>query len=549
MIHLADPVAETAMVQEGVVEEELPEGGVGAVVTASAMAAVVVSEAVPPDGGRGRGSGGGSGGEGEPIYDGFLAEEAGWSLLHDDIWRKYALRQLRHVSSDDDCGLGHATYSIITTCPVASTLLNIQRFVDVVAPEPTGNFAEPVGGANGGFEFFDDENVRHPVGEDRLTVDDPIVSRVLFFKVVSVTVSQAHVVPNAPKVKGFDSIIISICDLKAFDLKNQVARVFIREEDDQADRMLVITPSTFSVDEWRSIVKSKPLNTLHHSFGVRVEERLEEVGSPILEKLLATDFVCTPTSKDHALQHKFLTLMETYNYVYRERAADTWRLTASGKSTIDQSYTIKATRKVMKTKANTTTSDCTTLELHYLLERDRWHGEHPPLNSKSKPLAYVIGNPKVWYLSRSAKTFSHNYFLALLLADVHKQPVEPFRSATHYQDIINGTPPSERRAREHKHGFDFNAQVHPDHSGRRLRVKTPDKSKGAGPDEDGPDAETESDECTSTEKEGESGGGEGEPGGDEPGGGGDGIDSSGDEYWDLGKAMAAAAASSSSGKK
>ena len=109
--------------------------------------------------------------------------------------------------------------------------------------------------------------------------------------------------------------------------------------------------------------------------------------------------------------------------------------------------------------------DCTTLELHQLLEKNHWRVEFPKWRARSKDLVYVQGGDLIWYLQHTASTFSHHYLWALAHSPVHGLPVEPFRKVSYYLDLISGkvdSKQSQRRKKQLKCGFDFEATVHSD---------------------------------------------------------------------------------------
>ena len=401
--------------------------------------------------------------------------DGGASKVHDSLWCRYALRQLKHVALEGDDGIGRPTYSASTSMPIDMVLLNSKRFLDVVAPNPEPR-NEPVNVDDGGFDFGAVENLRAPAaapgGEGMTKRKSADYGHRLFFKAVSLNPMQQQVVPGAPKAKEFDSLVVCLSEMQDCNPSRKSARCYIREKDDDPERMYILTPTSFNMTEWKSMTIFHPEGVLFNSLGVDLEPELEQVGSDMLMTLLRADFVLSSSSKCHRLQEKYLKTMEDYNYVAR-KGADTWHLTDFGKAAFEQSETVMPTRRVMRPGMDTLLADCTTFELLYVLERAGWRCEHPPAKFKAKDLAYVEGAQKVWYLARSAKTFSHSYFVALLQFGEHKLPVEPFRSRTHYEDVIKGKAeatktPAKRRKQL---GFDFNATVHPDSLPESKEVK------------------------------------------------------------------------------
>ena len=116
-------------------------------------------------------------------------------------------------------------------------------------------------------------------------------------------------------------------------------------------------------------------------------------------------------------------------------------------------------------KKSKSVDECTVFELHCLLEKKGWRGEHPPPNAKATDLAYKKGGDKVWYLHRNAQTFSWPYFAALLKAKSHKLPVKPFATTAHYESLIKGVMPLDgkggKRTKKKTQKFDFEASLHP----------------------------------------------------------------------------------------
>jgi hypothetical protein len=442
-----------------------------------------------PAGGCGGDDGGGGEGDDAKNYFGVggdvdLGADGGSSVIHDAIWCKYALRQLKTVASEDNDGLGRATYCLTTTLPIETLLLNSKRFLDVVAPNPE---ARSDALASEGFDFSSMDNLR--AARDKsvastLPSDGKSFDRRLFFKTVGMNPSQAKVVPGAPKANDWDSIVVCLSSMQSFNKEGKLARCYIREEDDDADRMFVITPSSFSMDEWKSLKSFHPQGMLHYSFEVPMAEELEQVGSNLLRILMRSDFVWNSSTEGSQDQLKYLKVLEGHNYVSRAAGADSWRLTACGYSSFVQSETLMPTRRVMRPLLDTRLVDCTTLELHYLLEKANWICEFPPFKTKSKSLLeYSRGGPKIWYLARKAQAFSHNYFLALLKYKLHKSPVEPFRSASYYKDMIDGrvvaAAAGSSKKRKTTTGFDYGAEEHPDTVKEREKTEREAKKKAS----------------------------------------------------------------------
>ena len=60
---------------------------------------------------------------------------------------------------------------------------------------------------------------------------------------------------------------------------------------------------------------------------------------------------------------------------------------------------------------------------------------------------YTLGGPKVWWLKPEATRFKHAYLKALVLSDVHKKDVAPFKTNGHYESLISGRPQKKRSSK------------------------------------------------------------------------------------------------------
>jgi len=101
------------------------------------------------------------------------------------------------------------------------------------------------------------------------------------------------------------------------------------------------------------------------------------------------------------------------------------------------------------------------IELHSMLVAQGWTHRIP--FEKERTPAYEVGMEKVWILLKSSKGFRRLYFVALLEADKHKQPVAHSGPQEYYKAIIAGVDAAtyKMRKKEQTNAFSFGACEHP----------------------------------------------------------------------------------------
>ena len=99
--------------------------------------------------------------------------------------------------------------------------------------------------------------------------------------------------------------------------------------------------------------------------------------------------------------------------------------------------------RFLKPRAVLELREQTAFELHELLVlSEGWSHE---VSTASPYPIYVHGRPKTFQITPKQARFSHGYFLALKLAELHKQEAKPFQTQAYYAAIIKGEVPATKK--------------------------------------------------------------------------------------------------------
>lgn len=388
------------------------------------------------------------------------------SYFHDKLWCMHTVRHIRFLAENDEKGLSNSVFAIRMSMPVVDALLVARTLHDTLIHEA------PLGPASSSFKFEGDgDYLGDKIKHADAPIVDPISENRLFFSVLNLKPAAYHVLDHAIRITDSDAVGAYVHQLAEYDRKLKRIRTLVPDtETNIHEKVVIFTGTTFIKAELDSAFVFDSSAVQVHDFGVRAPPELLKPLATVTESLLPTGasdvagsgrstYTLVPDSDAGFLPAlKFLMGHDFVESVVSGPDRSSWRLTDLGKRSLRSSHLLENRRRLTDARSEVPLDELEIVELHTKLKENEW--THHVKTPRYRPDAYIIGMPKVWYLSESTKLFSRLYFLCLLQAHEHKQPVPHGASANRYQCILSGR--EYRRPKKKTGTFAFGAEVHPD---------------------------------------------------------------------------------------
>ena len=122
--------------------------------------------------------------------------------------------------------------------------------------------------------------------------------------------------------------------------------------------------------------------------------------------------------------------------------ASVWCLTERGRQRLRLTWRLKRAKHIMRDlDAGVPIKDRCAYQLVLTLRAGGWEHRQKARNDGAVLNPFVVGGPKIWWLFPRQKCLDVWYFIALLLADVHKRQVPHRRPGWYYRAIAEGKDP------------------------------------------------------------------------------------------------------------
>lgn len=302
----------------------------------------------------------------------------------------------------------------------------------------------------------------------------------LLFTLQHLAPSRVAVASEAPKVQDRDAVVISKLDYGGFSKEKRTCQVFLEREGGDAVRQLhILTPSMLSVEDASVLWVWSASDVLDYSLGLDIPLHLRAAAKQVVQGLVRVEPDATRVVEGYVLSSdsdgskrdacKFLEKHGLVNHLGEGASAESWHLTDRGVHQLRVTREVRDPKPVLQPRPDVSIKELSTIELHRLLVLDGWECRVKDKDRARRSLApgqpgqmedYVVGGLKVWWFRSSDTQFQPSYFVALLLAHVHGQPVKHLKTAAYYEALIDGRQP--RASRRRGIEFDFEASTHPD---------------------------------------------------------------------------------------
>ena len=170
-------------------------------------------------------------------------------------------------------------------------------------------------------------------------------------------------------------------------------------------------------------------------------------------------------------------------------------------------------RAVFAPSPNANVSDMHFLELHHKLLSEGWSLQEKMTSKDQEKILhdvqgvakrearlqlqawnspFKVGQPKIFWISPSAKTFCAPYMQALLLASVHAKEVPQLQPVQFCTALLAGKEYKGRDQRKPRAGFLFGAETHPQTTSRKAK-RADKNARSANPNQEDPPSDGLSD--------------------------------------------------------
>ena len=459
--------------------------------------------------------------------------------VEDELWGKHAVQMLRDAGVNGDGGGDEVVVSIPLSRPGASKDKNIfPKLSAIVDPQPASSAAmisdkaQQPSLAFHGFDFQCEDPTTsskfEPVARSDVAEEDGNQpdGNVMLFSVQRANPGRAKLAPGARRVAD-NSLLLSPLSVltERRDGDGSLSFTVALEGDDGKAReeSVVATGAMFSVEDMSSIKRWRVSSGLKYMFPNLLLP--SELHKP-LQSLMITMFqgmaqptpvmskaqdVHVPASSDpDGSKRRCLDVLESHGFVGKMGSSDElktrWFLTQKGRSLVTVGFDIHSPRAVFAPSPNANVTDMNVLELHHKLLSEGWSLEEKMTSKDQEKILhdvqglakreavlqlqawnnpYKIGQPKIFWISPSAKTFCVPYMQALLLASVHGKEVPHLQPVQFYTALLAGKEYKGPQQRMPRGGFLFGAETHPQATSRKA--KRADKNvRSANPDQEDP---------------------------------------------------------------
>lgn len=202
-----------------------------------------------------------------------------------------------------------------------------------------------------------------------------------------------------------------------------------------AKDMILLSPNTFSMQEWSTVAYFDLAPVLHYDFPVPTPSEHVLALAIIIPKLLPTGLAHCFTTREFielaSCEKEIRCVLEWlsehgYAACTQRASGRSWILTDLGKQNMRVSNTLKALQadRIMRPRLDLKLEEQDAFEMVLQLEKAGWHGR--VLTKGEKVAPYIPGKKdetKVFLIPYKGNTFNKWYLMALLLADTHLKPV------------------------------------------------------------------------------------------------------------------------------
>ena len=361
-----------------------------------------------PAAGAGDDAGGGAGGA---VDCAGAVGEAVEVNVHDNVFRAACFNYLRQ---DGMLNISSLVFSVRLDQPLGEALSTLVKVTDIYNPSPD------VVSSSKDFDFDCEDEEEAPLIASAVDTNNH-----LFFTIQQQRLEKQGMVPGAPCVKDA-TLAISLATVAKFDTLRKMISILVPDSllDLEAETF-IIAPETFNCGEWMKLAKFDCSPLLDYTFTCEISSELAPVLSAVAPQLIATratsasPFFLPRNASGNCEKLQVLHVLLENGLVHRTSDADwgsAWVLTARGAADVTIHNHLRNHSWLGKPRHGVPQEQLHVLELHHILHNSDW--KYEVRKRLSDVAAYVIGEPKIWYLKPNAEKFNREYFLALLQAGV-----------------------------------------------------------------------------------------------------------------------------------
>ena len=306
------------------------------------------------------------------------------------IWCVQAIRHLKEVIQLNDSGLAGLVFCIKCLMPVSEVMPVLQKFIDVVNPG-----SRSAGGNDFDFQGDDCDDKAEAENLNRELVHmNRGMRRRLFFSVMSRNPSQAITLLGAAKVTDYNALVAYSHTVSDYLPTSETIRILQPATEVDIDKdCVLITPTTFTHHELKSLIAFDMKDTLVYSFGAtEVPEDLTGNISDVAASLLPTistisvargvqPYALSSARDPDGKISRTLKFLESKGFAICNGSelvisgdaspASTvsyWVMSAFGKESLRISSELTNWRRVLRPRVGVELKLCDVFELHYKLE-------------------------------------------------------------------------------------------------------------------------------------------------------------------------------------
>lgn len=378
---------------------------------------------------------------------------------------KYALRHLRQVFMNKRLfvfSLGPKLSPGATSC--FSTAL-----MDILDPGPLE--------LAGGFGFQAPPAFGMQAHERSAT--DPPASDLIVFSITREAVVNVKLPTFAPRLQDGEALVIARHPVVHIDTNKRQIYIALEALDGQgiAD-FNVLTPSMMTVDDLDSLLAWDRPERVHYDLGIpEPEEEIRDAFQSVLSALVrahasddgSEDGTFTVAKESGILDshRRALSYLEAHGMVRGSNRHTDFAFTELAARSLQVRMRLQCPSKALRPRSSEATDTSTVFELMHFLQEDGWECRLKPAGRRQEGPAtpYLhsrVESQKIWWLRPGQSTVSSFYLRALLAAPEHGREVPHFRGDRHYQALLEGRDPPQRRQRKNGFAFCSGPQPQPD---------------------------------------------------------------------------------------